>query len=416
MRILNLLLTAATVFLFLAACSRPDSADTPGETPRDEAHVTLRIVSSDTRAGANDTEALQGEKAINTLEIFIFRASTGADDGLLDAYKKAAASEIDAATQTARIAMDATTGPKHIYAIANAPERLASAVSTEAELLAMVSEFSENTRTSFLMVGSSGAENVLQSGDAPANTISMNLRRLVARVKVEQVSGDFASPALRQKDFRVKRIYLAYVPKQAKFVNGSYEDVFGTAESFTAAGVTIPHYYRFALPSEQAEDASGYHTPAVVGGNGEVAVTADNNAADLTAKSFTAAEGMLFSSPDGSTPARQGNKMNPKLYLYTYPNGAEQATEDGQSDLTTKLIIETELQGTTYYYPISLGYTQPNYAYTVNDVRITRLGSTDPNLPVTTAQCSFTVQVSDWDTGDIIGSFNNEKSENNFVF
>lgn len=416
MKILNLFLTAATLFVLLAACTRADNGEARDENTREEARLSLRISFPETKAGSNDTAALSGEKAINSLEIFIFRASTGGDDGLLDAYKKATAAEIAAATGTDGIAMDATTGPKHIFAVANAPERLAASVTSEADLLAAISEFDENTRTSFLMVGSPGVENVLQSGNAPANRIGISLRRLVARVKVEQISGDFASPALRQKDFRVRRIFLAYAPKQAKLVNGSYEDVFGTAESFSAGGVTLPRYYRFALPSEQAEDTNGYHTPAVVGGNGQVAVTAATHAAELTAREYTPAEGMLFCSPGGSTPALPGNKMTPQLYLYMYPNGADQATVEGTADFTTKLIIETEMQGTIYYYPISLGYTQPNHAYTVNDVRITRLGSTDPNLPVTTASCSFTIQVSDWETGDIIGSFNNEKNENNFVF
>ena len=412
MRLVNLLLSAATLFLLLAACTRPDNDDKPDASSLQEARVTLRIALPETKAGGNDTAAIAGEKTINSLEIFIFRASTGDDDGLLDAYKKADADEISSAT----LSMDATTGPKHIYALANAPERLAAAVTTEAELLGAVSEFDENSRSSFLMVGSPGVENVLQSGNAPANRIGISLRRLVARVKVEQITGDFASPALRQKDFRVRRIFLAYVPKQAKFINGSYEDVFGTAAAFSAAGITLPRYYRFALPSERADDANGYHTPAVVGGNGQVALTGAGNAAELTAKSFTAAEGTLFSSPDGAVPALQGNRMNPQLYLYMYPNGADPSSVEGQSDFTTKLIIETELQGTLYYYPISLGYTQPNHAYTVNDVRITRLGSTDPNLPVTTAACTFSIQVSDWETGDIIGSFNNESSENHFVF
>ena len=416
MKILNLFLTLCTLLVLILSCTRTDAGDPVEDSPRKDARLLVRIAPAETKAGSNDTDAIAGEKTINSLEIFIFRASTGSDDGMLDAYKKAEASEIDAGAGSASVAMDATTGPKHIYAIANAPARLSAAVSTEDELLAAISEFNENTRSSFLMVGSSGSENTLQNGNAPANRIDLNLRRLVARVKLEQIRGDFSTPAYREKDFRVKRIYLAYVPRQAKFVNGSYADVFGSPESFSASGVTISRYYRFALPSEQDGAANGYYTPAVVSGNGSVVITSAANAADLTSRSYSAAEGMLYSRPGGSTPALEGNRMRPMLYLYMYPNPAAQATQDGQSDFTTKLIIETELQGETYYYPISLGYTQPNYAYTVQDVRITRLGSTDPNIPVTTAACTFTVRVSDWDTGDIIGSFNNERSENNFVF
>ena len=68
----------------------------------------------------------------------------------------------------------------------------------------------------------------------------------------------------------------------------------------------------------------------------------------------------------------------------------------------------------TYYYPLSIPYIQPNYAYTIGDVKIKRLGSLDPFTPVSTAECTFTVKVRDWDAGDIIGEFNNETSGDDF--
>lgn len=396
-----------TVAAALAACDRPAAEEVP--IPADTARITLRIAAPRTKAGTDDTAQLACETALNSLEAFVFRVTDGADDGYLDAYKKISGTAVRQTRVSATVEMEASTGDKHIYVVANGPDRLAREVDTEASFLKFISDFADNGPTSFLMVGSTGTVNTLGNGSAPANTVEVPLRRLVARVKVEQVSGAFRSARLRETEFRVQRIYLANVPRKMRLVNGDYRDVFGTPVSKDASGTVIGQYYPYETPED-------FYNLAGIGGSGTVELDDDANVSALTARAYPRPEdGMLFTAAGSTIPALEGNVMKPELYLYTYPNSAEQTDMDGGSDDTTKLIIETTLDGKTYYYPISLGYTQPNYAYTVHDIVLTRLGSTDPNIPVTTAACSFEVTVSEWDTGTVIGRYNGQGLPNEFT-
>lgn len=77
------------------------------------------------------------------------------------------------------------------------------------------------------------------------------------------------------------------------------------------------------------------------------------------------------------------------LYLYVYPNDIE---ENG----ATCLVVETLIDGLTYYYPIVLPELKPNKSYEINDLVITRLGSDSPDQPVTTAEVNFSINVLDW--------------------
>ena len=102
-------------------------------------------------------------------------------------------------------------------------------------------------------------------------------------------------------------------------------------------------------------------------------------------------------------PENIGNAgYNTPHYLYCYSN----ETEDISS--CTKLILEAELDGVTYYYPIPVnqpGYGDPgsyghngirrNTAYSYGIV-ITRPGSPDPTVPLEPGDLELSIEVADW--------------------
>ena len=81
-----------------------------------------------------------------------------------------------------------------------------------------------------------------------------------------------------------------------------------------------------------------------------------------------------------------GDSYNTEHYFYCYPNAT--ATK-------TRLVIEAEVGGYTYYYPITLNAVEANTAYTYN-LTITKLGSNSPDVPVADGTVNFTVTVKDW--------------------
>jgi len=253
----------------------------------------------------------------------------------------------------------------------------------------------------------------------------VQLRRIVSRVKIETVKAALEAPSLQGNDFVVKRVYLMNIPKNAAYFNGNYNDVFGVESRGTvtespdgfAPASTVGVYYYFAAPAQNGSADDGLlnwedHTTFTSSDE----VTIDSSIKDMTCLEFQKSEASLYSS-EGN--ALDGNTLSIGKYLYTYPNSSAPAEDENTVDFTTKLVIETEFTtsegvATTYYYPISIPYTQPNYAYTIGQVTLKRLGNLTPFLPVSSIDCSFTVTVKDWESGDIIGKFNNETDDDDF--
>lgn len=418
MKLISLIAPAAgALMLFTASCKKEASIPV-SEQANDKANVSLSIVS------APSTKAGETESKLNSLEVFIFdNGATSTSKGFLEAYKKAAAADFLSAS-SASMNFNASTGSKHIYVLANAIASIGETVTTESQLKEKISEFSDNSADNFIMVG--GTEVTLTSEHN--NEISLSCRRIVSKISFGHIQGAFESPAMRSLNFTVNRVYLMNVPKRAKFINGDAPDVFGTigTTAFTEGssypsifqpaikeGTTLFPYYKFADPSGSGTAADGYYNwfdASAFSTSGTV--TLDTTAGAMTTENITS--GVVY--PGTGT----DHKVTLNKNFYTYPNPAIHSSADNVADNTTKVIVETTLHingaDKKYYYPISIPYTQPNYFYNIESLTIKRLGSDNPSLPVSKAVCEFTITVRDWDTGNIVGQFNNQTSEGVFEF
>lgn len=378
--------------------------------------------------GSPLTKAATGESAddrISTVEVFVFDGGLSSQSkGLLENYKKVS---LSSSVNTATVELNATAGYKRIYALVNAEAKVADAVTTESGLLATASELSANSPGNLIMVG--GAEADLVAGST--SNIGIECRRLAAKVSLQTIQGAFESPAIAKGAFSVNKVFLMNVPKQAKYVNGDCEDVFGkydvnrfpvgdecTPETFipaTNADGQLPYYY-FMPPASNGEAANGFYNiynASTFTYNGGVPLS--NVEAIHTLTWTVPANGALYPTASNST-----HTLNLGHDFYTYPNCSGEANSPTSTDYTTKLVLQTTLTldntTRTYYYTIGLPYTQPNYHYTVNNITIKRLGSENPAIPVTKAECTFNITVADWETGVILGTYNNETSDGNFEF
>ena len=166
-----------------------------------------------------------------------------------------------------------------------------------------------------------------------ASTVSIDVNRIASRVVLKKVTRNFTSAALQSLDFTVDAIYLINVAG-----NTSYDLTAVPGEWYNVAK------YNSELAS-LLHDAVG----------SKIA----NGASHDTVHSF-----------------------------YSYPNDA--------ASKTTRLVIETTLGTTKYYYPINLPAMESNKSYEIAEVTITRPGSDDPDVPVSFADATFSINVIDW--------------------
>ena len=166
-----------------------------------------------------------------------------------------------------------------------------------------------------------------------SETVSIDVNRIASRVVLKKITRNFTSAALQALDFTVDAIYLVNVAG-----NTSYD--------LTAA------------------PAAWYN---VAENKGELA-------------------GLLYDAP--ASAIANGQSYDTGHTFYGYPN-----------DLavnTTRLVIETTLGSTKYYYPINLPQMDSNKSYEIEEVKITRPGSDDPDEPVSFEDASFSINVIDW--------------------
>ena len=164
-------------------------------------------------------------------------------------------------------------------------------------------------------------------------TVSIDVNRIASRVVLKKITRNFTSAALQALDFTVDAIYLVNVAG-----NTSYD--------LTAAPST---WYNVA--ENKGELAS---------------LLADTPAA----------------------PIAQGQAYDTDHTFYAYPN-----------DLavnTTRIVIETTLGTSKYYYPINLPEMAANKSYEIEEVVLTRPGSDNPDEQVSFADATFSINVIDW--------------------
>lgn len=179
---------------------------------------------------------------------------------------------------------------------------------------------------------------VVMSGELVKNltassTVNMEVERIAAKVAISRIHLDFEQEQHRQLPFTVKAIYLINVAGDSPYLVSGTPSVWYNKSKYIAQ--TSPDFLYDAVTS------------------GSIA---------------------------------QGASYTKEHFFYCYPN--DTATK-------TRLVVETEIGGNIYYYPLTLQTVESNTSYTY-DLTITRLGSDDPDVPVEDGSVKFTVTVKDW--------------------
>lgn len=313
----------AAVLMTALACGCGQKMNCPEFEPVDGDNVTLDV-SVPLSSGTKVTD-VAGEATVNSLQVFVFRK-----DGVLEA---------EARDDANTLSLSCTTGPKDVYAVANAPR--ITGINTLNSLKSKVSALSENSPTSFVM---SGVKDVTLSGPT---SVEIEVKRLVARVCIRKITNNFTLEQYRTGVVKIKGIYLLNVQSSFQYLGD--------------------------LPALTWTNLHSFNSNAIP---------------DLLYS------GVMNTALNYGTPYETSN------YFYCYPNPtADDTSEAGTGARFTRLVVELDINGKSYYYPVSIPGIERNKSYEITELKITRLGAASPDEPVSSLTATFTLKVLDWEPG-----------------
>ena len=325
---------------FVAITSLACSKENPSEQAAQQTQMaTLEVNVSEgvtTRAtSVNDANIGTAERDI---QVLVFNS----EGGLL-AY---GANE-DSST---KVSLSIPTGTVECYAVVNSYDDL-SVIATKTVFLKHLSHLKDNDPTRMEMLGS-----VTKSVVAGENSVSIAVKRFASKVQIDKITPAFTAPAHRAMEFKLTGIYLINV-------NG-----------------TCPYTM---VPTAASESTSWYNKRKYVSGDCNHLITDK------------------FSTPVVmQTAAGVVTPYSTPHYLYCYPNPVTtDVSTTTWSERVSRLVVETTLGGTTYYYSVNIPTPQCNTVYQITNMKITGIGTDTPDAVVQKGSLSVSLTVTDWSTG-----------------
>lgn len=229
-------------------------------------------------------------------------------------------------------------GDKDIVALVNAPS--CASVSTLPALQAKTSSLSDNASGKLVMSGS--VRKTLSSTDKSA---TIDVSRIAAKVTLLSVKNAMDLKVNQDKEFVVTGVYLINVAGDRKYLSDS-----------------TPGAWYHKMRYESSNTLS-----------------------------------FLYDAPKATV--KWNETYSKQHYFYCYPNATSSDANAGTwSARKTRLVVEATLGGEKCYYPVTLSEVSQNTAYNVT-LTVTRPGSPSPDIPVSTEEATFTVNVKDWIDG-----------------
>lgn len=339
------LLFAVAMMAAIVGCSKENSPIEEDNRVEESARITLNVAPSPSVV----TRAAGSGHGVQSDDNYVktLDVFVFASDGKLDTYKKFD----NVGTSLGGLQLTTKTGSKKIHVIANSHISSWTGVTTLTEFEKKVSNLKSEGLKSFTMTGSTDAQ------ISAASNITVTVNRLASRIKLNSIKTSFAGTPYAGKTLSNVKVYLT--------------NAYGTKSFMTGEN-----------PS----------SPLVLNKNALVV-------SDTSGFSMNAAIAEVLKAPVGDA-----GETNPH-YFYCYENLVAAETSAVKF---TRLVIQGDLDGTTYYYPIQInrenyGYVasnghkgvRRNTSYTYNVV-INRPGSLSPSEDITLGTISLSVSVANW--------------------
>lgn len=255
-------------------------------------------------------------------------------------FKKDGSLDACAMASGGNLSMSCTVGERDIVALVNAPSCMD--VKNYASLQEKFSDLKDNIPGRFVMGGRTSCS------ISSSTSVELDVKRMVSRISIASVKNDFALPQYREADFRITGIYLVNVAGEMKYFSEDCGSL----------------WY-----NKMGNDFSSEVSSLTYSGELDVPVTA-------------------------------GSSYNVQHYFYCYPNSTLSDSSDPVwTARQTRIVVETSLDGKTYYYPVNIEGMESNHTYEITEMRITRIGSDSPDVPVSSDVAGFAISVKDWVAG-----------------
>lgn len=332
--------------LLLFSCKKEEKSNIP---PGQEStlHISLTM---DGRTNTVVHSTPEEDNTINTLEVFIFRDSEDETDRVLDTYKKFEKDELESLND---LTVQTTTGNKIIYMIANSHINDFTSITDLSAFEQVRSKLSKEALSSFTMTGYIKATLGIKA------SVEMSLSRLVSCINISQIRTAFGGTPYKGESLTNVKVYLINLQGE-KLLNNGCSPV---------NGLILNH------SRNSTEDVKN-----------------------------CIQEGLFY---DIVPSAISDGGYSQSHYLYCYENSV---SAESNPDSVTKAVIEADLCGKTYYYPINInqngfGYSEENghfgvkrnTIYSITAI-IHRPGSSDPNVPLVLGTLTSNVTVQGWNS------------------
>lgn len=232
------------------------------------------------------------------------------------------------------LSMTCTSGEKRIAAFVNSGSL--TSVGSTVDLASAVTDLEDNASGGLVM---SGETSVVLTA---SSNVSINVKRVAARVGISKIENAMELEQHRNMSFEIKAVYMINVAGRKAFFSYSEPDLWYNKEAYESG------------------------SPA-----------------------------FLYDSV-GARKVVAGSAYTGSHYFYCYPNHTGTDVSGGAwCARKTRLVVEVALDGTTYYYPVTLDDVESNTVYSY-ELKITRPGSQSPDEPVEGTAAGITVRVENW--------------------
>lgn len=226
-------------------------------------------------------------------------------------------------------------------------------------LLDRTSDLSDNARNCFVMKGDASV--IIEEGKTVS--IEVQVTRLVSKIGVKKISVAYSRSALTTKTTILRGIYLTNLYRNSRY--GS-DYTYSELETSRTKWYNLMGWHRWETdPGDEAIDALA----------GDCGLDVNLSA---------------------SSPYTRAH------YFYCYPNASRKENDSHGLETwtirSTRLVIETEVDGKAYYYQIQLPPMKRNTPYVVDEVIIRELGSQDPeDIVPGSLEVIFNTNVQGWE-------------------
>lgn len=259
--------------------------------------------------------------------------------------------EASAKAEASKASVTVTTGDKDVILIVNENTDY-TAVTDRGTLLSKVSSLAGNTPSSFVMIGETEA-----TVTTTEHTLDIPVDRMASRVRISKITNKLRN-GHANNNVKVSRVYL------------------------TGARATAPY-------STDGTPTGFYATTGI-----NSSLDLDGNAVGNSEK--TAVNALIYTNISSDILA-DGSSYSTPVSLYAYPND--------NSVRKTHVVVEMEIGGKYYTYPVELPPMGRNCSCEIAELVISSIGNVsdgddlledDEDEPITFLEASFNVTVKPW--------------------